>query len=91
MAGTKRGRGPKGKGLSGFYYRYLRSEAWKRVRAGALARTQGLCAACPSPATEVHHLTYVRLGAELPSDVIALCDACHRIADSIRKEGKKKR
>jgi predicted HNH restriction endonuclease len=26
----------------------------------------------------VHHLTYVRKGAELPQDLVALCRRCHR-------------
>jgi hypothetical protein len=29
---------------------------------------------------EVHHLTYERLGAELPGDLEAVCAPCHRAA-----------
>jgi len=29
---------------------------------------------------EVHHLTYDRLYAELPDDLIGLCPGCHRRA-----------
>ncbi|MGH2369964.1 MAG: hypothetical protein ACRDI2_17430 [Chloroflexota bacterium] len=29
-------------------------------------------------AAEVHHLTYERLGDELPEDLAALCAPCHR-------------
>ncbi len=80
-----RGAGPKGRGTSAFYRRYLKSDAWKRVRAGAIARAGGKCHACPAKATEAHHLNYERLGAELPGDVIALCSACHEVADLLRK------
>ncbi len=34
---------------------------------------------------QVHHLTYERLGNELPSDLQVLCHACHWEADKERK------
>lgn len=33
--------------------------------------------ACGRWATQLHHLTYERLGAELAEDFEALCDLCH--------------
>ena len=32
---------------------------------------------------EVHHLSYARLGRELPDDLIVLCPACHAIAHGL--------
>lgn len=32
---------------------------------------------------EVHHLTYARLGRELPDDLIVLCPACHAAAHGL--------
>ena len=29
---------------------------------------------------EVHHLSYERVGRELPEDLVALCPGCHRRA-----------
>jgi hypothetical protein len=43
-----------------------------------LKRANYSCEKCKDwPATEVHHLTYVRVFNELPSDLIALCKQCH--------------
>jgi hypothetical protein len=48
------------------------------LRAGALGRAAGRCQLCGVAGNlNVHHNTYKRRGAELPSDVIALCRSCH--------------
>lgn len=65
------------------YEQYLQSKHWRvKVRPPALERARYRCQLCGkdpgSPPLEVHHNNYARLGQELPSDVIALCDACHR-------------
>lgn len=61
------------------YALYLRTGHWERVRTFALERARHQCALCPSAERlEVHHRTYVRLGFEAPSDLIVLCDQCHR-------------
>ena len=66
------------------YVRYLGSAAWARKRAETLARADGKCEACgagvPEGEAEVHHLTYARVGEELPEDLVALCPGCHRRA-----------
>lgn len=64
------------------YVRYLHSAAWAAKRAAVLARADGRCEDCgavvPAGETEVHHLTYARMGDELPEDLLALCPADHR-------------
>jgi AAA domain len=65
------------------YVAYLKSPEWAARRAEALRRADGHCGRCGpggAPPVEVHHLTYERLRAELPGDLIALCAPCHRRA-----------
>jgi 5-methylcytosine-specific restriction endonuclease McrA len=63
------------------YEQYLRSAQWKARRAQALDRAGDCCQKCGvskwSRQLEVHHLTYARLGEELPQDLIVLCSECH--------------
>jgi hypothetical protein len=63
---------------------YLKSYSWRRKRNQVLDRADDLCEKiddkgnrCGNVATEVHHLTYERVGNELLSDLIALCRECH--------------
>jgi HNH endonuclease len=60
------------------YHWYLGSAFWRERREFILQRAGHICEKCGKrPATEVHHLTYVRVFQELPSDLVALCKACH--------------
>jgi hypothetical protein len=63
------------------YDEYLRTPEWKQTRAAALVRAEHRCALDPEHAgqLDVHHRYYERRGAELPSDLIVLCHACHRL------------
>jgi len=63
------------------YDEYLRTPEWKQTRAAALVRADQQCAMDPSHAgpLDVHHRSYERRGAELPSDLIVLCHACHQL------------
>jgi restriction endonuclease Mrr len=63
------------------YDDYLQTPEWKRTRAAALVRADHECAIDPSHSgtLEVHHRNYERRGAELPSDLIVLCRACHQL------------
>lgn len=63
------------------YDDYLRTPEWKMTRAAALVRADHQCAMDPSHTgiLEVHHRHYERRGAELPSDLIVLCRACHQV------------
>src|SRR6516165_10850200 len=44
---------------------------------GVVKRANHLCQNCGQRATQVHHLTYVGVFNESPSDLVALCDRCH--------------
>ena len=60
------------------YLAYLQSDRWALQRAAALARAKYRCSTCGSVIDlEVHHLTYDRLGDELPQDLTVLCETCH--------------
>ena len=60
------------------YEAYLQTDVWRAKRARVLARDRGVCQGCfELPATQVHHLTYERLGDEPLFDLISVCDECH--------------
>lgn len=60
------------------YDGYLLTTHWELLRA---ERLTGVCERCHrQKRTQLHHVTYARLGAEQPTDTLELCDACHRRA-----------
>lgn len=61
--------------------------ALRSVRRWALERAEKRCQVCNTDerTLHVHHRTYERVGAELPTDLIVLCDACHGV---FHREGK---
>lgn len=60
------------------YQRHLESEKWKSLRRRVWDRCGGVCEGCAErTAVELHHLTYARLGHELLTDLVALCEGCH--------------
>lgn len=60
------------------YSIYLKSVAWKRRRNTALQLAGDRCEICKSHnRLQVHHLSYDRLGDELPTDLLVVCDPCH--------------
>lgn len=62
------------------YAEYLKTDHWKIVRRNALYRSRFKCQLCNASARlNVHHRDYSRRGAELSSDVIALCENCHSL------------
>lgn len=71
------------------YIAYMKSPAWKERREATLRRARANCEHCGRSASaagplEIHHLTYERLGDEAPSDLVALCNSCHKVADKER-------
>lgn len=62
------------------YNDYLNSKSWKRKK--AKYRKSGfltLCWACESnQKIEYHHRTYNRLGNEAMTDLVTLCNSCHK-------------
>lgn len=62
------------------YDKYLSSEAWHDRRALVLKRAHGVCEGCGlADATQVHHLTYDRVGREMLFDLVAMCNDCHEV------------
>lgn len=60
------------------YNRYLQSPQWKERRQRVLERDNYLCQGCLTRrATQVHHLTYERVGNEMMFDLISICTPCH--------------
>ena len=65
------------------YREYLLTPEWYARRGYVMMRDEGECGMCGAPARDVHHLTYARIFREFPSDLMALCRACH---DEIHKD-----
>ncbi len=69
---------PKDSNRRSAYQWYLISPSWHERRTAILRRAEGICERCEErPATQVHHLTYLRVFQEHPSDLMALCAKCH--------------
>jgi len=61
------------------YNQYILSPEWQEKRKSALIRADHCCQLCRSTKKlNVHHNTYVRLGKELDSDLVVLCEECHK-------------
>lgn len=72
------------------YAEYMRSPAWRQLRQQALKVAGHRCQKCGvskwSAILEVHHLTYERFKQENLSDLIVLCENCHKDADAERRQ-----
>jgi 5-methylcytosine-specific restriction endonuclease McrA len=69
------------------YRDYLRTPEWRSRRKWKLQQAGYRCqaTACGSRTRlQVHHLTYARRGEEALSDLMVLCDDCHRQVHGIR-------
>ena len=66
------------KRLSPYYTSYITSDLWREKRAKILMLAGYKCYKCGKRATQVHHLTYARLGHEWDSDLRAVCVKCHK-------------
>lgn len=66
-----------------WYNSYLASPEWYARRLAVLKRDGNRCRAssagrtCNANASQVHHLTYERVGREPLDDLVAVCDECH--------------
>jgi hypothetical protein len=62
------------------YQQYItRSSHWKMLKRHVRRRANGKCERChDAPMTATHHLTYDRMFDEDLSDLMAVCDDCHR-------------
>lgn len=74
--------------MNNFYTKYMQTQTWKLKRERALIRSNFKCELCGFDASEVHHLTYERLGDESVDDLQALCFKCHWEAHQLPKIGK---
>lgn len=62
-----------------WYNDYLKSPAWRDRRTRVLERDGHICQAClRREATQVHHLTYARVGNEPLFDLTSICTTCHQ-------------
>jgi hypothetical protein len=62
-----------------WYDAYLASSKWRERRQLVMQRAGGMCEGCgKAPASEVHHLTYERVGDEMLFDLVAICHPCHQ-------------
>lgn len=69
------------------YYEYLQSSIWAQKRNDALIRDGFHCSICKNPNNlEVHHLRYpLLLGTEPISDLMTVCEGCHKKIESYKK------
>lgn len=69
------------------YLAYLESEAWTELRNRRIKKDGFKCSICGNPNNlQVHHLRYPQvLGTESISDLMTLCESCHKNIDKIRK------
>lgn len=73
------------------YDDYLKTKHWRAKRKAIIEERQGVCEKCKKKIVEkgkmhVHHKTYVRIGDELPSDLMLLCEDCHHDIHNKRKK-----
>jgi hypothetical protein len=74
-------------GMGVKYQTYIKSTAWRRKRIEVIRRARGLCERCGRwPITNVHHLSYRRLGDELPGDLLGVCQVCHEELHGVADE-----
>jgi 5-methylcytosine-specific restriction endonuclease McrA len=66
------------------YKAYLKSPEWKAKRKQVLKRDNYICQECGDRAWQVHHKTYKRIFNERLSDLISLCEDCHREIHNIK-------
>ena len=62
------------------YANYLKTKVWNETRKKKLKESGYKCQLCSKTDTElhVHHNTYERIGNEEMSDLIVLCEDCHK-------------
>lgn len=61
------------------YHEYIASPEWIK-KSGEEKKKNPKCSFCNRiRVLHVHHRTYVRLGNEIPGDLVVLCDECHKI------------
>lgn len=69
------------------YKEYLKSKKWLDKKKKVLKRDNYKCTKCQSGnrQLEVHHLTYDNIYNESSSDLVTLCDRCHKMEHNIQE------
>lgn len=71
------------------YAAYIASPTWTATRGKALAHHGTQCYACSGhKSLQVHHKNYARIGREKMSDLVVLCNGCHKAAHKAIKARK---
>ena len=61
------------------YAEYLKTDRWKQKRLKVLKRAKYKCEICKiNQAWQVHHKNYKRIFKEKLTDLIAVCETCHK-------------
>lgn len=69
------------------YESYLKSRHWARVRHLYRSSRPWVCLCGEHDRLQLHHKTYVRIGAERLDDLQPLCDRCHSLVHQLEREG----
>ena len=65
------------------YEEHMNSKEWQKKRETVLMFWNYSCSICHSSINlHVHHRTYDRLGSELITDLLVLCEECHDLYHS---------
>ncbi len=69
------------------YREYLQSQHWREFVRHRRQKRCWVCGKSRGVVLCLHHLTYDRLGSELPDDVVTLCKGCHEDAHTLARLG----
>ena len=68
------------------YHDYLKTDSWRKKRKKVLIRDNWTCQKCHEQrASDIHHLTYVRIFRERMEDLMAVCRKCHEELHGIER------
>jgi hypothetical protein len=71
------------------YERYITSTKWERRKAAYYANHERRCRACGTKESiHLHHHTYARMGNELDTDLVPLCEEHHMLVHKFHREGR---
>jgi len=69
------------------YEEYINSRAWDRRRVLYFGAHRRACRFCgDTKNVQLHHRTYVRMGAELDDDLVPLCQQCHSMVHQLQRD-----
>jgi len=77
------------------YKNYLKTKHWKYKRISIYRKYDRRCTKCGEAFqlidSNVHHLTYERVGNELDEDLVLLCKECHKKVHGIETKHRQKK